>query len=145
MGNEFVSMVYERLNNIINRFGVDYERSGDINEYSNIRKLTVDDDNWWVYIECSNGYRLEIRFVDYCASKYKKKKIMTVSVYGIVIEPDYNRPDIFVRRNIKNFKVKERLDFIEGDFDISKDDWIDDTLEFMNKWVLAGPSDVEAL
>lgn len=42
-------------------------------------------------------------------------------------------------------KIKDKIEFIEGNFDIDGDDWVDEVLEYINKWVNKDKADVEVL
>lgn len=41
--------------------------------------------------------------------------------------------------------IKDKIEFIEGDFDIDGDDWVDEVLEYINKWLNKDKADVEIL
>ena len=41
--------------------------------------------------------------------------------------------------------IKDKIEFIEGNFDIDGDDWVDEVLEYINKWVNKDKADVEVL
>lgn len=41
--------------------------------------------------------------------------------------------------------IKDKIEFIEGDFDIDGYDWVDEVLEYINKWVNKDKDDVEVL
>lgn len=143
MRNNFINEVYDELNPIINHWAKQKYLNDKIFEYTNnfsIKK--VYGLYWEVKILCNNDYRILLRFYKNY-ELYNDSNILNVSVLAPAVERVKNEDgsvDVYPSKIIK-----DKIEFIEGYFDIDGDDWVDEVLEYMNKWVNKDKADVDVL
>lgn len=147
MRNEFISKIYDKINPIVNSWAVNNEKDGKVKYYSNIRNIE-DKDYWAIKIECSNDYHISLQFHDVDVNVYKSVTVLNVKVDGPAIITNsfysvalgYNVPT-----TIDTYTNRKVISFCEGQFDIDSNDWVNDIMDFMNKWVNEDKADVEGL
>lgn len=143
MRNDFINKVYNELNHIINHWAKQKYLSDKIFEYTNTFSIKkVYGFYWEVKILCKNDYRILLRFYKNY-EWYNDSNILNVSVLAPAVERVENEDgsvDVYPSK-----KIKDKIEFIEGNFDIDGDDWVDEVLEYINKWVNKDKADVEVL
>lgn len=148
MRNEFINKVYEKLNPVVNHWAVEKENCGKVVDYSNIfRSDKYREDYWGVKIICKNDYRISFRFYTVDV-KYEKVKIFKVEVDGpaIVANSYYSTPLGYrIPTTTDAFSNRSWISFSEGQFDVDDDSWVNDVLEYLNKWVNEDKANVEGL
>lgn len=149
MENEFVKEVYKVLNPIVINW-VDFHANYDeIVEYSSKRYRTVEGfnspiDDYNVRIELKNGYNIGIAIVTSGSrEKYMTTKILQIYATG----PGVKKVD---RGNgcIDTYParvMKERIMFVDGEFDIDSVDFNLDILNFLNKYAEMEKAEVEVV
>ena len=127
---------------------MDNENSGKVVEHSNVFRSDQDrEDYWYVKIVCNNDYRISFRFYTVDVN-YKKIKIFKVEVDGPAIVSDsyYSIPLGYrIPTTTDTFSNRSWISFSEGQFDIDDGSWVNDVLEYMDKWVNADKANVEGL
>ncbi len=147
MRNEFITKVYDKLNPIVNRWAVDNEKCGKVKCYSNVRNIE-DKDYWAVKIKCNNDYHISLRFYDVDVSIYKTITILNVQADGPAIIRDsyYSLPLGYrIPTTTDTYSNRSFISFSEGQFSIDDNDWVDDIVDYMTKWVNEDKADVEGL
>lgn len=149
MSNEFVKNVYAVLNPVVDNW-VDFHANYDeIIEYSSKRYRTFEGfnspiDDYNVRIELKNGYNIGIAIV---TSKSREKYMTTKMLYIYVTGPGVKKVD---RGNgcIDTYParvMKERIMFVDGEFDIDDIEWVTDIEGFMNKYAQMEKAEVEVV
>lgn len=148
MRNEFISKVYDKLNPAVNRWVVENEDCGKVVSYNNTFRSEPDyEDYWGVKIVCENDYRISFRFYTVDV-KHEKIKIFKVEVDGpaIVCSSHYSIPLGYrIPTTTDSFSNTSWISFSEGQFDVDGDSWVNDVLEYLNKWVNEDKANVEGL
>lgn len=148
MRNEFINKVYEKLNPVVNHWAVEKENSGKVVSYNNTFHSEPDyEDYWGVKIVCENDYHITFRFYTVDV-KYEKVKIFKVEVDGpaIVTNSYYSIPLGYrIPTTTDTFSNRSWISFSEGQFDVDDDSWVNDVLEYLNKWVNEDKANVEGL
>lgn len=140
MSNEFVKKVYTMLNPIVSNWVDYYVTYGEIVEYSSKRYRVLEGFNhpindYNVRIELKNGYNIGISIVT--------NNMLQVYVTG----PGVKKVD---RGNgcIDTYParvMKERINFVDGEFDIDSVDFNLNILNFLNKYTQKEKAEVEVV
>ncbi len=149
MSNDFVKKVYEKLNPTIDNWVNTRITYGEIKEYSSKRYRVLESFNnpindYNVRIELKNGYNIGISIVTSGSrDKYKITRSLLVYATGpCIVEVDDGSGHIDSRpRHIE----KERIMFIDGEFDIDNIDWTLDVFKFLNKYAEQEKAEVEVV
>ena len=149
MSNEFVKKVYTMLNPIVSNWVDYYVTYGEIVEYSSKRYRVLQGFNhpindYNVRIELKNGYNIGIAIVtSKSREEYMTTKILQIYATG----PGVKKVD---RGNgcIDTYParvMKERIMFVDGEFDIDSVDFNLDILNFLNKYAEMEKAEVEVV
>lgn len=148
MSKTFITEVSNKLNPIIGNW-VDYNVTlGLIKEYQLRRYLNTDNGysgsmNFYVVrIELANGYDIDID-ISKCRSKHKTCKILSVCALAPAVERLSNGnggTDVCPRK-----VVKERIEFVEGEFDIKDVEWLTRITRLLNEYVMKTKISVEVI
>lgn len=149
MSNEFVKKVYEKLNTVIINWVDSCITYGEIKEYSSKRYRAVEGFNtpindYNVRIELKNGYNIGISIVTSGSrDKYNiTRSLLVYSTGPCIVEINDGSGHIDSRpRHIE----KERIVFVDGEFDIDNIDWTLDVLNFLNKYAQQAKAEVEVV
>lgn len=150
MRNEFINKVYEKLNPVINSWVVENENCGKVVSYNNIFRSEPDyEDYWGVKIVCKNDYHISFRFYTVVGVGINNKvKIFKVEVDGpaIMCSSSYSISlGYYIPTTTDTFSNRSWISFSEGQFDVDDDSWVDDVLEYLNKWVNEDKANIEGL
>lgn len=149
MSNDFVKEVYKVLNPVV-VYWVDFHADyGEIVEYSSKRyrafegfNTPIDDYN--VRIELKNGYNIGIAIVTSGSrDKYKTTNILQVYATGPGVTKDDRGNGCIDTYPVK--VMKERIMFVEGEFDIDSVEFNLDILNFLNKYAEMEKAEVEVV
>lgn len=146
MKNVFVSKVYEKLNPVISNWCVENEKCGTI--VSHVNLFRSDENYWIVKIVCKNDYHISLQFYTVPVGSFKKVKIFNVQVDGpaIIRESSYSLSlGARIPVTIDTYSNRSWISFSEGQFDIDDDSWVNDIVEYLDKWVNKDKADVEGL
>lgn len=146
---DFVKKVYEKLNPIVINWVDTRITYGEIKEYSSKRYRAIEGFNtpindYNIRIELKNGYNIGISIVTSGSrDKYKITRSLLVYATGpCIVEVDDGSGHIDTRsRHIE----KERIVFVDGEFDIDNIDWTLDILKFLNKYAQQAKAEVEVV
>lgn len=148
MSKTFITEVSNKLNPIIGNW-VDYNVTlGLIKEYQLRRYLNTDNGynasmNFYVVrLELNNGYDIDID-ISKSFSRHKTCKILSVCAMAPAVERLSNGnggTDVCPRK-----VVKERIEFVEGNFDINECEWLTRIIELLNEYVMKSKIDVEVI
>ena len=149
MTNDFVKKIYNKLNTNIENW-VDYEVTcGDIVEYRSKRYRVLEGfnspiDDYRVRIDLKNRYNIGITIM-HSGSRDKDKvtNVLSVDATGPGSEKVYNGDGVVTTwpRRV----MKERMDFVEGEFDIDDNGWVLDIMRFMNRYATMEKAEVEVV
>ena len=149
MSNDFVKEVYKVLNPVVDNW-VDFHANYDeIIEYSSKRYRTFEGfnspiDDYNVHIELKNGYNIGIDIVtSESREKYKTTKILYIYATGPGVKKDDRGNgciDTYPAR-----VMKERIMFVDGEFDVDSAEFISDILKFLNKYAEMEKAEVEVV
>ena len=149
MSIDFVKKVYNKLNtNVVN--WVDYNVTcGVIVGYETNRYLATEGfnspiDDYRVRIDLKNGYSIGITIM-HSGSRDKDKvtNVLSVDATGPGVEKVDDGDGVVTTwpRRV----MKERMNFVEGEFDIDDNGWVLDIMRFMNKYATKEQADVEVV
>ncbi len=146
---DFAKKVYEKLNTVIINWVDSRITYGEIKEYSSKRYRAVEGFNtpindYNVRIELKNGYNIGISIVaSGSRDKYNITRSLLVYATGpCIVEINDGSGHIDSRpRHIE----KERIVFVDGEFDIDNIDWTLDVLNFLNKYAQQAKAEVEVV
>lgn len=149
MSNEFVKEVYKTINPVVDNW-VDFHSNYDeIVEYSSKRYRVFEGfnspiDDYNLRIELKNGYNIGFTIVT--SGSRDKDKITTI-LYVYATAPGVKKVD---RGNgcIDTYParvMKERIMFVDGEFDIDSVDFNLNILNFLNKYAEMEKAEVEVV
>lgn len=146
MSKAFITEVSNKLNPIIGNW-VDYNVTlGLITEYQSRRYLNTDNGysgsmNFYVVrIELANGYDIDIN-ISKCHSKHKTCKILSVCAFAPAVERLINGGTDVCPIKV----VKERIEFVEGEFDVNGVEWLTRITRLLNEYVMKSKIGVEVI
>ena len=149
MENEFVNEVYKTINPVVDNWVDFHAKYCEISEYSSKRYRAFEGfnspiDNYDVHIELKNRYNIGI---DIVISGSRDKDNITHSLQVYATGPGVKKND---RGNgcIDTYPVrvmKERITFVDGEFDIDSVDFNLDILNLLNKYAEMEKAEVEVI
>nr|DAN53672.1 MAG TPA: GatD-like protein [Caudoviricetes sp.] len=149
MSKDFVKEIYKTISPVVINW-VDFHANYDeIIEYSSKRYRVIEGfnspiDDYNVRIELKNGYNIGIAIVTSGSrEKYKTTKILQVYATGPGVTKDDRGNgciDTYPAR-----VMKERIMFVDGEFDIDSAEFISDILKFLNKYAEMEKAEVEVV
>lgn len=146
---DFVKKVYEKLNTVIINWVDSRITYDEINEYSSKRYRAVEGfntpiDDYNVRIELKNGYNIGIAIVtSKSREEYMTTKILQIYTTGSgvkKVDRGNGCIDTYPAR-----VMKERIMFVDGEFDIDSVDFNLDILNFLNKYAEMEKAEVEVV
>lgn len=141
MGNDFIRNVYKRLNSIITQYAMDRYDSRDIKDYSNVRNLYDNHDYWSVKLVCTNGYNIVLRFDIVEATSYKHTKMLTIYIEEPLAVNNKYYDNGYINLPKTEYIVKNKRTFVEGQFNIEDQGWINSIITFMDRYISANQAD----
>lgn len=141
--SNFVRDVYRRLNLVITQWAMDNYDNKRIRDFSSVRNLYDNHDYWGAKLVCCNGYNIVIRFDIVEATSYKHTKMLTVYIEKPCITPNYF-DDKSIGTNTE-YNVINKRTFVEGQFDIEDQGWINSIITFIDRYVNMEDINVESL
>ena len=149
MENEFVNEVYKTINPVVDNWVDFHAKYCEISEYSSKRYRTFEGfnspiDDYNVHIELKNGYNIGIAIVT-SGSRDKDKITHSLQVYttGPGVKKD-DRDNAYIDTYPVRV-MKERITFVDGEFDIDSVDFNLYILNFLNKYAEMEKVEVEVI